>query len=194
MSSYDRHRYHKNMTLDPSLDNLGHLSIYLSPARPEPGNPLNMWLLVLATPDFQKSIYNFIMPPFEQRAVSDSLVYQGRTFHFPFVPGGDTVPLPMQEVGRVHPSMRKKILRIAAGLARKPEPWDQNFLNALEREGVLAPGTAVGYFVKLRELERGGETTARVEVDGRKVGVDSRGGASVDRVTEWLEILDMDDN
>jgi hypothetical protein len=86
---------------------------------------------VLATPNFRNSIYNFIMPPFEGRAVGDSLVYQGRTFRFPFVPGGDTVPLPMQEVGRVHPLMREKILRIAAGLARKPEPWDQNFLHAL---------------------------------------------------------------
>ncbi|KAL3441311.1 hypothetical protein BJX65DRAFT_313910 [Aspergillus insuetus] len=128
------------------------------------------------------------MPPFEQRAVGDSLVYQGRKFRFPFAPGGDTVPLPMQEVGRVHPLMREKILRIAAGFARKAEPWDQNFLNALEREGVVSPGTAVGYFVKLRELERGDVSTVKVEVQG-KVGTGSKGGASLDRVTQWLETL-----
>jgi hypothetical protein len=92
------------------------------------------------------------MPPFEQRAAGDSLVYQGRTSRFPFVPGGDTVPLPMQEVGKVHPLMREKILRIAAVFARKPEPWDQSFLHALEREGIVAAGTAVGYFVRLREF------------------------------------------
>ncbi|KAL2861891.1 hypothetical protein BJX68DRAFT_260691 [Aspergillus pseudodeflectus] len=193
MSSYDRHRYHKNISLDPALDNLAHLTIYLGPARPEPGNPLNMWLLVLATPDFKNSLYNFIMPPFEQRAVGDSLVYQGRMFRFPFVPGGDTVPLPMQEVGKVHPLMREKILRIAAVFARKPEPWDQSFLHALEREGIVPSGTAVGYSVKLRELEKGGEAAVKAEVKV-EVEVDSKGGASVDRVTKWLETLGMDDN
>jgi hypothetical protein len=192
MSSYDRHRYHKNISLDPALDNLDHLTIYLGPARPEPGNPLNMWLLVLATPDFKNSLYNFIMPPFEQRAAGDSLVYQGRTFRFPFVPGGDTVPLPMQEVGKVHPLMRENILRIAAVLARKPEPWDQSFLHALEREGIVAAGTAVGYSAKLRELEKGGEAAVKAEVKV-EVEADSKRGASVDRVTKWLETLGMND-
>jgi hypothetical protein len=59
----------------------------------------------------------------------------------------------------------------------------------------VPPGTAVGYFVKLRELERaGGEAAARKEGAEVKVEMNSKPVASLDRVTQWLETLDMDDN
>ncbi|KAL2826353.1 hypothetical protein BJY01DRAFT_256023 [Aspergillus pseudoustus] len=93
--------HHPGKKLDRLRDHVEYLTIYLSPAYPGlPGAPRNLFFLVLATPDLTDSIYNFVLGS-SDGLLGWSWVHQHKKFRFPFIPVGETDPLPMVELGRI---------------------------------------------------------------------------------------------
>ncbi|KAL3461220.1 hypothetical protein BJX64DRAFT_289595 [Aspergillus heterothallicus] len=176
-----------------------YLTLYLGPSTSTPINPANNFLLVLATPDFANSTYNFILAPTESHQAGISLVYHHKIFRLPFIPVGEENHLLLQELGRIPSWLWEKVLEIASTVLRlaettaRPTPvtWDHAFIDALEKERIVPAGSRVEYARRLAEIEqladasRGAGVVHMMDVDPIGGGLGHGEG-----VLEWLARLD----